>query len=123
MTISGININADSAVIAVDGIMAKEGLSANLLEEALMASEMIAAAQRTIVVADSSRFGKRSFARIGPIESMQVLITDEEPPPDLANALREARVQVIIVPQEVAGSFNGHARGALEKVRWSFEPG
>ena len=115
MIISGININADSAVITVDGIMAKEGLSANLLEEALMASEMIAAAQRTIVVADSSRFGKRSFARIGPIESMQILITDREPPADLAHALREARVEVItIAPQDGASPLNGRVRHAME---------
>ena len=124
MIISGININADFAVIAVDGIMAKEGLSANLLEEALMASEMIAAAQRTIVVADSSRFGKRSFARIGPIESMQILITDKEPPADLAHALREAGVEVItIAPQEVASPLNGHVRGAMENDRCYFQAG
>ena len=61
MIISGVKINVDSAVISVDGITAKEGLTANLPEEALMASEMIAAAQRTIVVADSSRLGKRSL--------------------------------------------------------------
>jgi hypothetical protein len=73
-----------------------------LPEETLMTSEMIAAAQRTIVVADSSKFGKRSFARIGPLGSIQVLITDKEPPDDLAQALHEARVEVIIAPQERA---------------------
>ena len=77
ITILGISINADCAAIAVDGIMAKEGLTTNCLEEAVMASQMIAAARRTIVVADSSRFGKRFFARIGPIESMRILITDK----------------------------------------------
>jgi DeoR/GlpR family transcriptional regulator of sugar metabolism len=123
MTISGLNLNADSAVIAVDGIMAKEGLSANLLEEALTASQMIAAAQRTIVVADSSGFGKRSFARIGPIESMQVLITNREPPADLAQALGEARVEVVIIsPQEVTRPLNGDARHALENAELSFQP-
>ena len=95
MIISGVKINVDSAVISVDGITAKEGLTANLPEEALMASEMIAAAQRTIIVAD--RLGKRSFAGIGAIESMQILITDKEPPADLAQALHAARVEVIIV--------------------------
>jgi DeoR/GlpR family transcriptional regulator of sugar metabolism len=35
---------------------------------------------------------------------MQVLITDKEPPDDLAYALAEARVQVIIAPQEFDGS-------------------
>ena len=104
MLISGITIKVDSAVIAVDGITAKDGLSASLPEEALIAAEMMAVAQRTIVAVESSRFGKNSFARIGPIESMQVLITDKEPPADLAQALHEARVEVIVIaPEEVAG--------------------
>jgi DeoR/GlpR family transcriptional regulator of sugar metabolism len=102
--VSGMNITVDSAVIGVDGITLKEGLTTNTPEEALMAAEMIAAAQRTIVVADSSKMGKRSFAPIGPIKSMQLLITDKELPVDLAQALHEARVEVIIAPEEVAGS-------------------
>jgi len=104
MIISGMNITVDAAVIGVDGITAKEGLSKNNPEEALITSQMIGAAQRTIVVADSSKFSKKSFARIGPIGSMQVLITDKEPPDDLARVLDEARVEVIIAPQEVVGS-------------------
>jgi DeoR family transcriptional regulator of aga operon len=102
--VSGMNITVDSAVIGVDGITLKEGLTTNLPEEALIASEMIAAAQRTIVVADASKFGKRSFAPIGSIKSIQILITDKEPPADFAKALYEARVEVIVAPQEVAGS-------------------
>ena len=69
-----------------------------------MTSQMIAAAQRTIVVADSSKFAKKSFTRIGPLGSMQVLITDKEPPDDLAQALNEAQVEVIIAPREFDGS-------------------
>jgi DeoR family transcriptional regulator, fructose operon transcriptional repressor len=101
MIVSGMNISVASAVIGVDGITVKEGLTKNNPEEALMNSEMIAAAQRTIVVADSSKFGTKSFASIGPIGSMQVLITDMEPPDDIAQALHDARVEVIIAPQEV----------------------
>lgn len=104
VNVSGMNIIVDSAVIGVDGITLKEGLTTNIPEEALIASEMIAAAQRTIVVADSSKFGKRSFALIGPIKRMQVLITDKEPPAELAQALHEARVEVIIAPPEAGGS-------------------
>lgn len=118
--VSGMNITVDSAVIGVDGITLKEGLTTNTPEEALIASEMIAAAQRTIVVADSSKFGKRSFAPIGPIESMQVLITDKEPPADLAQALHEARVEVIIAPQEVAGS--ARRRNRFTTLPNGFEP-
>lgn len=109
MTISGLNINADSAVIGVEGITVQEGLTVGLPEDAMMASAMIAAAQRTIVVADSSRLGKRSFARIGPIERIQVLITDKEPQADLAAALHEARVEVMITAEE---AVNGTGFGS-----------
>jgi DeoR/GlpR family transcriptional regulator of sugar metabolism len=102
--VSGMNITVDAAVIGVDGITVQEGLSKKNPEEALMTSEMIAAARRTIVVADSSTFANKSFARIGPLGSMQVLITDKKPPDDLAHALAEARVEVIIAPQEFDGS-------------------
>jgi DeoR/GlpR family transcriptional regulator of sugar metabolism len=102
--LSGMDITVDSAVIGVDGITVNEGLSKNNPEEALITSQMIAAAQRTIVVADSSIFAQKSFARIGPLRSMQVLITDQEPPGDLSHALEEARVEVIIAPPEVVRS-------------------
>jgi DeoR family transcriptional regulator, fructose operon transcriptional repressor len=119
ITISGISINADCAVIAVDGIMAKEGLTTHCLEEAVMASRMIAAARRTIVVADSSRFGKRFFARISPIESMRILITDKAPSPDLAQALQEARVETIIVaPVEAASPPDGHGLRPVPNGKW-----
>jgi DeoR family transcriptional regulator, fructose operon transcriptional repressor len=104
MIISGMNISVDCAVIGVDGIAVKEGLFKNNPEEALITAQMIAAAQRTIVVADSSLFAQKSFTRIGPLGSMQVLITDNEPPTDLALALDEAGVEVIIGPQEVVRS-------------------
>jgi DeoR family fructose operon transcriptional repressor len=119
LMVSGMSITVDSAVIGVDGITLKEGLTIKIPEEALMASGMIAAAQRTIVVADSSKFGKRSFAPIGPIESMHVLITDQEPPAELAQALDKAGVEVIIAMQEVAGSsewrsrFTDHSHGVV----------
>jgi DeoR/GlpR family transcriptional regulator of sugar metabolism len=118
MIISGMNITVDSAVIGVDAITVKEGLSKNNPEEALMTSQIIAAAQRTIVMADSSIFAKKSFARIGPLGNMQVLITDQEPPDDLAHALAEAGVEVIVAPQEGVGSarlgngFPHHSNGA-----------
>jgi DeoR/GlpR family transcriptional regulator of sugar metabolism len=127
MIISGMNITVDSAVIGVDGITVKEGLSKNNPEEGLITSQMIAAAQRTIVVADSSIFAKKSFARIGPLESMQVLITDKEPPNDLAHALDEARVEVIVAPQEVVRSarlqngFPNHSSG-MEPAYNPFPP-
>jgi len=53
-----------------------------------MIAAMMAAARRTIVLADSSKLGKDSFAQIAGLNAMQILVTDAEPSEDLAAALR-----------------------------------
>ena len=96
---SGISIAVDSAVIGVGGITVREGLTTTVLEEATMIAAMIAAARRTIVLADATKLGERVFAHIAPLDRIQVLVTDEEPPADLREALDAARIDVIIVPE------------------------
>lgn len=90
------SITVDSAVIGIGGITAKEGLTTNLLEEASMILGMINAARRTIVLADASKLGRRAFAQVAPLERIGILVTDEKPPNDLAQALKQARVELII---------------------------
>ena len=96
---SGVSITVDSAVIGVGGITVNEGLTTTVLEEATMIAAMIAAARRTIVLADASKFGKRVFAHIAPLDRIDVLVTDEEPPEDLREALSAARVKVMVAPE------------------------
>jgi DeoR family transcriptional regulator, fructose operon transcriptional repressor len=96
VTASGVRISVDSAIIGVGGITAREGLTTTGLEEAAMIADMMAAARRTIVVADSSKLGKHSFAQIAPLQAMQVLVTDAKPTEDLNAALRDSGVQVIV---------------------------
>jgi DeoR family transcriptional regulator, fructose operon transcriptional repressor len=96
---SGVSITVDSAVIGVGGITVREGLTTTVLEEAMMIAAMIAAARRTIVLADATKLGERVFAHIAPLDRIQVLVTDEAPPEDLREALDAARVDVIVAPE------------------------
>jgi DeoR family transcriptional regulator, fructose operon transcriptional repressor len=98
--VSAGGISVDSAVIGVGGITVREGLTTTVLEECSMILAMINAARRTIVLADASKFGHSSFAHIVPLGRIQILVTDEAPPNDLAQALEEARVEVIVAPEE-----------------------
>jgi DeoR/GlpR family transcriptional regulator of sugar metabolism len=91
------SISADTAVIGVGGITV-DGLSTTLLVEAEMMRAMIGSAIRTIVVADASKFGHSSFAQIVSLEHVEILVTDQPPPDDLAQALAEAQVQVLLAP-------------------------
>jgi DeoR/GlpR family transcriptional regulator of sugar metabolism len=88
------SISADTAVIGVGGL-SRVGLSTSFLAEGLMIAAMIAASRRTIVLADASKFGHNAFAHIAPLASVHVVVSDANPPEDLAAELVKAGVDVI----------------------------
>jgi DeoR family transcriptional regulator, fructose operon transcriptional repressor len=100
VSLLGVCITPDTAVIGAGGITAEAGLTTSVLEEARMISSMIAAAHQTIVLADSTKFGRRLFGCIGPLSRVQILVTDEAPQGELAVALQEARVRVVVAKEE-----------------------
>ncbi|RYB02078.1 DeoR/GlpR family DNA-binding transcription regulator [Lichenibacterium ramalinae] len=87
--------DADTAVIGVTGLSAA-GLTMGRLEEAAGTAAMIAAARRTIVLADASKFDVAAFARIAPLDAIEHLVTDAPPPAAVAAALDAAGVQVLV---------------------------
>jgi DeoR/GlpR family transcriptional regulator of sugar metabolism len=89
-------ISADVAVIGVGGIAPRAGLTTSNLQEAQMMTEMIESAQRTIVVVDSSKFGRSAFAHIVPLGAIAMLITDRAPGTELLDALSAADVEVVV---------------------------
>jgi len=62
--------------LGVDGIDLEFGLTTTNLTEAILNRKMIDASEKVIVLADSSKIGKRSFGKIADLEAMDVLITD-----------------------------------------------
>lgn len=89
-------ISADVAVIGVGGVSVRAGFTTTNLQEAQMMAEMIESAQRTIVVADSGKFGRSAFAHIVRLEAVQTLITDSTPEPELTDALSTAGVDLVV---------------------------
>jgi DeoR family fructose operon transcriptional repressor len=88
-------ISVDTAIIGVTGINAT-GLSISRLEESQETVEMMDAARRVIVIADSAKFGVNAFAHVADFNRIQYLVTDDTPPPDIAEALAQAGVEVIL---------------------------
>ncbi len=86
---------ADTAVIGVTGL-SDEGITMGRLEEAAETAAMIAAAKRTIVLVDASKFDVSAFARIASLERIDHLVTDAAPPSAIADALERAGVSVLI---------------------------
>ena len=88
-------INVDTAILGVGGI-SKTGLSTTVLEEAAMMVSMVGAARRVIVLADSTKLNRSVFAHIATLDLVDILVTDSAPPADIADALTEAGVEVIL---------------------------
>ena len=62
----------------------------------------IDSASRVVVLCDASKFDRRALARIDALEIVDILVTDQAPPPGLAAALEAARVQVIVAGNDTA---------------------
>jgi DeoR/GlpR family transcriptional regulator of sugar metabolism len=85
----------DKVFIGVSGIDA-EGLYDYSPEDSEVKRAFIANAGQVIVLCDSSKFSRRALTRIAPLDKLTTLITETEPPTDLADALRDAGVEIIV---------------------------
>lgn len=86
----------DVAILGVDGIDAEVGATAHHEGEASINRLMARRASRVIVTADSSKAGRRAFARICAAADVDVLVTDSGIDQVQADRLTEAGVAVVI---------------------------
>lgn len=82
--------------LGVDGIDFDFGISTTDLREAELNRQMMLTAQKTIVLADSSKFGRRGFAKIANLEDIDVIITDSQVSPAVVRRLEELGIELII---------------------------
>jgi DeoR family transcriptional regulator of aga operon len=90
-------LSADLLFLAVDGFDVRYGLTTPNLLEARVNRAMAESARRTIVVCDSSKFGRRSLSLILPTSAVHETITDKKISKHDLKALREADVEVTLV--------------------------
>ena len=82
--------------LGVDGIDIDYGITTTEIREAALNKMMIAAAQKTIVLADSSKFGRRGFAKIADIDAVDVIITDAGISPKTIKKIEDLGIELII---------------------------
>ncbi len=90
-------LSADLLFLGVDGFDVRYGLTTPNLLEARVNRAMAESARRTVVVCDSSKFGKRSLSLIMPASSVHEAITDKNIAKHDLKALREADIEVTLV--------------------------
>jgi DeoR family transcriptional regulator, aga operon transcriptional repressor len=90
-------LHADHFFLAVDGLDPEMGPSTPDVLEAQINAQMIQAAREVSVVADASKFGRRSLSLIGDMRSVRRVITDSRVNEDMVCCLRKIGIEVLVV--------------------------
>ena len=80
----------------MDGIDFDYGITTTDMREAALNQKMIDTAQKTIVLADSSKFGRRGFAKIADISAVDLIITDAGVSPKVVKRIEDLGIELII---------------------------
>lgn len=91
------SMHADHCFLGTVGLDLEVGLTTLDIMEAQLNRLMIHAARQVTVLADSSKFGRRSLTSIAEITMVQRVITDTGAPADIVAGLRARGVEVILV--------------------------
>nr|WP_256446615.1 DeoR/GlpR family DNA-binding transcription regulator [Arthrobacter sp. H16F315] len=89
-------IRPDIAFIGTNGIHAAFGLSTPDPEEAAVKAAFVHSARRIVVLADSSKLDAETLVQFASLKDLDTLITDTKPGQDLADALADAGVEVVV---------------------------
>lgn len=92
------NFYVDKAVVSCKGLDLKKGVTDSSEDNAEIKKSMISCAKKLILAADSTKFGKISFAKIVDFRKGDVLVTDALP--DEAWRQRFAEIGVAVVTEE-----------------------
>jgi DeoR family transcriptional regulator of aga operon len=94
-TFSAVNIG--TAFLGADGVSLKGGITTHDEVEARTNAAMIRSAERTIVVADSSKIGRATFAQVAEVGEIDDLVTDDGVDLEVIDELRSAGVRLHVV--------------------------
>ena len=86
----------DKAILGVSAIDPQYGISTASHAEAQIKKMLTKAAKARIALADHGKFGKQSFAFVGPVTDIDILVTDSGTDAQQIRELRDAGVQVVI---------------------------
>lgn len=90
-------LHADRLFLGVDGLDPEIGLMTPDVVEAQLNAVMIQVSREVIVVADASKFQRRSLSVIAKLDVVHKVITDSSTGPDVLAALRARNLEVIVV--------------------------
>lgn len=85
---------ADYAILSIDGVSHQSGLTTYHAEESVIDRIMMERAQRTMVVADSTKLDRESFSHVSDLSGIVCWITDENADRALTERIAQNGVEV-----------------------------
>ncbi|MHC5057315.1 MAG: DeoR/GlpR family DNA-binding transcription regulator [Planctomycetota bacterium] len=89
--------HVEMAFVGADGFSPESGATAHLTDVAEVVRKMSERAEETILLMDSSKYGREGFAQMLPAEKIQMIITDAKLKPDDKAMLKEKGVKLTVV--------------------------
>ena len=90
------DLRVDVAFLGANGITPDRGFSTPDESEAATKRAMTRAAERTVVLADSTKLGREHLVRFASAAEVDVLVTDSEADPETLAALRATGMEVLV---------------------------
>jgi len=90
-------VSCNKLFLGVDGLDLDYGLTTSDMSEAQINQQMIDAAQKIIILTDSSKFGKRGFSKICDFNKIHHIVTDTNAPAHMIDLIREKGIEVTLV--------------------------
>ena len=90
------DLRLDVVFLGANGISPGHGFSTPDEAEAATKRAMARAAQRVVVLADSSKLGREHLVRFAGVEDVDVLVTDGEADPGLVAELEQLGIEVVV---------------------------
>jgi DeoR/GlpR family transcriptional regulator of sugar metabolism len=87
--------HVDKAFIGIGGINIEAGLTEYNMEDAQTKKMLIKTARENIIVADGSKMGGTTFAKVAPLDSIDKIVTDRSADPELIEKIRKLGVEII----------------------------
>lgn len=89
-------INVDVFFLTTCGISVERGITYQRMDEISVQNKMMEAADRTIVLADSSKLGNNSLVKMCGLEKVSLVITDSDVSAEQVSAFKHAGVKVVV---------------------------
>jgi DeoR family transcriptional regulator, fructose operon transcriptional repressor len=91
-------IRVDKLFLSVTGISEDLGLSGPSDVDADVKAAMIAAADKVILLADHTKFGRRSYVQVAPLDAVHTIVTDDGTTDEYVQLLQQRGIELVIAP-------------------------